>query len=483
MLISWALLGSTLLGAVAGIVVGVLPGVGPLTAFALLSAWLFVLPIDQALAVVMGIYFGAQYGGAIPAIMLGVPGETSALPSCVTGRQLASRGLAKTALRIAAWSSLAGGLVSLGAIAFLTRPLAELALKLGPADIAGLFLFGLAVTWFMGSAKSSLGAACLVGIGWLLGTVGVDPATGIPRGTFGIPELMDGIGVGLLGIGLFGFGCLPWVGREFGSASRNDDRAMDVSAPTDIGAVGRGSLLGTAMGLIPGGGAVLGATSAFYLEKRIGGAGMPKARNLLASPEAANNAGAQAGMVPLLALGLPTNPALAVMASLLVVKGVTPGPGLMRDMPELLGAIQASMLIGNLLMAATMIANAGMWARLAELRPAMLRVLIGGVGLAGAYFSNESWVDVALALGIGVIGIGLHWRKLDPVPVFMGFVLGPLCEEYLRRAEQVHADAISVLMQPGLLLALVLTAGLVATRLSQRAPADVLVSKPSLEVI
>lgn len=461
--LSLSLIACTACGAVVGLIVGILPGVGPLTAFALLSAWIYALPVEQGFAVVMGIYFGAQYGGAIPAILLGIPGETSALPSCIAGRQLAAQGHAADALRIAAWSSLAGGVVSLMAITFLTAPLAKFALKLGPADVAGLFLFGLVVSGVM-VTRPGVSGWLLLGMGWLLGSIGVDPETGIPRGTFGISELVDGIGVGLLGIGLFGFGSLPWIGHSAAAVEYLGSDSAEPGKGMQVAAVFRGSAVGTLMGLVPGGGAVLGATAAYFWEKRIQAKGLSNTRNLLASPEAANNAGAQSGMIPLLALGLPTNPALAIMASLLVAKGMMPGPGLMRDLPALLAALLSSILVGNVIMVLVMNANAGLWARLATLSTRTLQVIIGAAGLSGAYFSNGSWVDVGIALVMGAVGLVLHWRKVDPTPVFMGFILGPLFEEYALRAHQLHLDVQTVVWQPGMVLAIVFSVGILIVR-------------------
>jgi putative tricarboxylic transport membrane protein len=429
-----------LAGVALGTLVGVLPGLGPVATIALLLPVTFALPPAGALIMLAGIYYGAQYGSSTTAILLRVPGEASGVVTAQEGHELARRGRAGPALGIAALASLVGGVIAAAVLALLLLPLARLAVAFGPAETAALMLLGIAAAVALSSAPLAA-AWALAAFGALLGLVGTDVAGGRPRFTFGVPELADGIGFIPLAMGLFGVAELIRA-FEGGGAAR---RVLPVGSPwpgrADIaGATGpalRGGVIGSAIGLLPGGSTLLAALAAQAAERglfrRRGRWGEGEMAGV-AAPESANNAAAQSSFAPLLALGLPANAVMAVLAGAMFLQGVAPGPAVVAQRPELVGAIIVSMLLGNAMLVALNLPFVGLWAAVLRLPMRLLAAVVMVVSCAGLWASTGSVFDLWLLLAFSLLGWALLRARLDPTPLLIGFVLAAPFEEALRRA-------------------------------------------------
>lgn len=429
-----------LAGVALGTLVGVLPGLGPVATIALLLPVTFALPPAGALIMLAGIYYGAQYGSSTTAILLRVPGEASGVVTAQEGHELARQGRAGPALGIAALASLVGGVIAAAVLALLLLPLARFAVAFGPAETAALMLLGIAAAVALSPAPL-LAAWALAALGALLGLVGTDVAGGRPRFTFGVPELADGIGFIPLAMGLFGVAELiraleggdagrrvaalgsPWPGRGDLAAAR--------------GPALRGGVIGSLIGLLPGASTLLAALAAqaaergvFRRRRRWGQGEMAG----VAAPEAANNAAAQTSFAPLLALGLPANAVMAVLAGAMFLQGIAPGPAVVAERPELIGAIIVSMLIGNAMLVALNLPFVGLWAAVLRLPMRLLAAIVMVLSCAGLWASSGSVFDLWLLLGFSLLGWALLRAGLDPTPLLIGFVLAAPFEEALRRA-------------------------------------------------
>jgi putative tricarboxylic transport membrane protein len=429
-----------LAGVALGTLVGVLPGLGPVATIALLLPATFALPPAGALIMLAGIYYGAQYGSSTTAILLRVPGEASGVVTAQEGHLLARAGRAGPALGIAALASLLGGLVAALVLALLLQPIAALAVGFGPAETAALMLLGVAAAVAL-TPGPLLAAWALAALGALLGLVGTDIAGGRPRFTFGIPELADGIGFVPLAMGLFGIAeLIRALERGEGQA-----RAARPGAPwpsrqelrASAGPAARGGLVGSLIGLLPGGSTLLAALAAQAAERgvfrRRGRWGQGEMAGV-AAPEAANNAASQTAFAPLLALGLPANAVMAVMAGAMFLQGIAPGPAVVQQRPEVIWAIVASMVIGNLMLVALNLPLVGLWAALLRLPMRWLAAGVLLLGCAGVWASSGSVFDVWLLAAFGALGWALSRAGFDPTPVLLGFVLAGPFEEALRRA-------------------------------------------------
>ena len=457
------------IGVVLGTVIGVLPGLGPVATISILLPITFTLEPQQAIIMLAGIYYGAQYGGSTTAILVNLPGESSSVVTAIDGYQMARKGQAGLALATAALSSFIAGTVATLVIALAAPALAEVALEFGPADYCSLMLFGLvaAVILAHGSVVKAIG---MILMGMLLGTIGIDVNTSVPRFTFGIPQFGDGIDFAVIAMGIFGIGeTIANLERASGERSRLQTvfnlwpswRDLRAIVPPAL----RGTMLGASLGILPGGGPVLSAFSAYSLEKKL--AKEPErfgkgAIEGVAGPEAANNAAAQTSFIPLLTLGLPSNAVMALMLGALMMHGLHPGPQLMRDKPELFWGLIASMWVGNLILVILNLPLVGIWARLLTipyhyLYPAIL--LICGIGV---YSINNSALDVMIASVFGLVGYVLYRLRCEPAPLLLGFILGPLIEEYMRRALLIsHGDPIVFLQRPISATFLILTLALI----------------------
>ena len=427
------------LGAALGTLVGVLPGIGPAATLALLLPLTFTLEPVGAIIMMAAIYYGAQYGGSTTAILLNVPGECSGVVTALDGHRMALAGRAGPAIAIAALASLFAGLATAGLIAAVAMPLSRLTLAIPPSGLVGLIGLGLLAAAVM-SPGPKLPALALILIGAALGLVGTDLAGGQPRFTFGVPELRDGIGFVPLVMGLFGLAELIRALETGGRPERIRldrwpwPRRADVRAA--LGPTVRGTAIGAALGVIPGASTLLAALAARSVEAGLA----PRDRPLgtgsvagVAAPEAANNAAAQSALVPLLTLGLPGSPVMAVLAGALMIHAMTPGPGFIAQNPDLFTALMVSLVLGNVILVVLNLPFAGVWASLLRVPFRRLVPLIVVISLIGVFSVQNALFDVWLMLGFGLFGWVLLRLGLEPTPLVLGFILGPAFEEYLRR--------------------------------------------------
>ncbi len=430
-----------LVGALLGTVIGVLPGLGPLTTIALLLPFTFSLPPTAAVIMLAGIYYGSQYGGSISAILINVPGEASSTITCLDGHVMARHGRAGLALAVAALSSFIGGTVGTVLLAALASPLAILASQFTAADHSALLIGGLVAAVVMASG-SALKAMVMAGTGLVLGGVGTDVVTGQARWTGGVPDLFDGIGFMPLAIGLFGLADVIAVlaaPAERPSLAGRIERVR--CAPGEsrraIAATTRGTLIGSVLGILPGGGPLLASFASYAVERRLAAPEHPAGSGAIegiAGPEAANNAAAQTSFIPLLALGLPSNAVMALLLSALVVHGIQPGPAILTREPALFWGLVTSMWIGNLLLLALNLPLVGLWARLLRVPYPLLYPTTIVLSCLGVYSLNHSAFDLWLMAAFGVTGYLLKVRGFEAAPLLLAFVLSRPLEENLRRA-------------------------------------------------
>ena len=429
------------IGAMIGTAIGVLPGLGPTATISLLLPLTFGQDPTTAIIMLAGIYYGAQYGGSTTAILLNLPGEISGVITAIEGYKMAQQGRAGAALAAAALGSFLAGTVSTFVVAASGPLLTSVALSFGPPDYFSLMLLGLIVACILaqGSVIKAIG---MVVLGVALGLVGTDVQTGQQRFTFGVPELSDGINFVILAMGLFG------VSEIVLNLEKPEMRAGNVAkrgrlwltkeewryaTPAAI----RGTILGTMLGILPGGGATIASFVSYMLERRITrrperfGTGAIEG---LAGPESANNAGAQASFIPLLTLGIPSNAVMALMTGALIIQGIQPGPRMVEAQPELFWGLICSMWVGNVMLLVINLPMIGIWVQLLRVPYRYLFVGIMVFCAIGAYTLNNNIFDVYLLLIVSIIGYLFGKLKLEPAPLLLGFVLGPMMEEHLRRA-------------------------------------------------
>ena len=443
-----------LLGALVGTLVGVLPGIGTVATVAMLLPITFGLPPVGALIMLAGIYYGAQYGGSTTSILVNIPGEATSVVTCLDGHQMARQGRAGAALSIAAIGSFFAGCVSTVLVAALGAPLTSLALLFGPAEYFSLMLLGLifAVVLAKGSVLKSI-AMVLAGL-----LVGSDLETGAGRMTFDVAELSDGIGFTNVAMGLFGFAEII-RNLEMSQESRDIVQAkISGLMPTrkdlidSSGAISRGTILGSILGILPGGGAVVASFAAYTFEKRISKNPETFGNGAIAgvaAPEAANNAAAQTSFIPLLTLGIPPNAVMALMVGAMTIHGIVPGPQVMVKQPELFWGMIASMWLGNLMLVIINLPLVGVWVSLLRVPYRLLFPSIIVFCCIGIYSINNSPTDVLIAAIFGLVGYWLVKHDFEPAPLVLAFVLGPLMEENLRRAMLIaRGDATVFLTRP-----------------------------------
>jgi putative tricarboxylic transport membrane protein len=430
-----------LLGVLVGTLIGVLPGIGPLATIAMLLPLTFNVPPVAALIMLAGIYYGAQYGGSTTAILVNLPGETSAVVTCLDGYQMARQGRAGPALAIAAIGSFFAGTVCTLLIALFGPPLADLALRFNSADYFSLMLMGLVAAAVLARGDTSTSLAMVV-MGLLLGIVGTDVNSGARRFTLGLTELIDGIGFVVLAVGVFA------VGEIVDNLGEPGERQVFASRVTDLfptradlarsfGPIVRGTGIGAFFGVLPGTGPAIASFASYMVEKRLARDPSRFGRGAIegvAGPESANNADAQCKFIPMLTLGLPASAVMALMLGALTIHGVAPGPQVMTQRPELFWGLVASMWIGNLMLLLLNLPLIGLWTSLLRVPYRLLFPAIMVFSVLGVYSVNNSSFDVYLAAVFGVLGF--VWMRLgcSPAPMLLGFVLGPMLEENLRRA-------------------------------------------------
>src|SRR6202162_537755 len=404
-----------LIGAMVGTLIGVLPGVGPLATIAMLLPITFGLPPVGALIMLAGIYYGAQYGGSTTSILINIPGESSSVMTCLDGHQMARQGRAGPALSIAAIGSFFAGCVSTVLVPALGAPLTGLALLFGPAEYFSLMLLGLifAVVLAKGSVLKSI---AMVLTGLLLSMVGSDLETGAGRMTFDIAELSDGIGFTNVAMGLFGFAEIirnlemTQESREIVNAKISGLMPTRQDLIDSSGAIARGTILGSILGILPGGGAVVASFAAYTFEKRVSKHPERFGRGAIqgvAAPESANNAAAQTSFIPLLTLGIPPNAVMALMVGAMTIHGIVPGPQVMTKQPELFWGMIASMWLGNLMLIVINLPMVGMWVKLLQVPYRFLFPSIIVFCCIGIYSINNSPTAVLISAIFGIVGYWL----------------------------------------------------------------------------
>ena len=429
-------------GAVLGTLIGVLPGLGPVATIAMLLPTIYGLEATPALIMLAGIYYGAQYGGSTTAILINVPGESSSVVTAIDGYQMARQGRAGPALAAAGLGSFFAGCVGTVIIAAFAPPLTELAFKFGPAEYFSLMVLGLIGAVVLASG-SLLKAIAMIILGLLLAQINTDVISGTPRFSFEVPELSDGIGFVVIAMGVFGFGEII---ANLGQPDENREVfTKDVKGlwPTrqDFSdawpAVLRGTALGALLGVLPGGGALLASFASYTLEKRLAGTSGKFGRGDIrgvAGPESANNAGAQTSFIPMLTLGIPPNAVMALMVGAMTIKGIQPGPQVMASNPQLFWGLIASMWVGNAMLLVLNLPLIGIWIKLLTVPYRFLFPAITLFCCIGVYTLNNNTFDVFMTALFALIGYVFHKLSCESAPLLLGFVLGPMMEENLRRA-------------------------------------------------
>jgi putative tricarboxylic transport membrane protein len=458
------------IGCILGTLIGVLPGIGPVATIAMLLPATYALPPIAALIMLAGIYYGAQYGGSTTAILVNLPGESSSVVTCIDGYQMARQGRAGPALAAAGLGSFFAGCVGTLILAAFAPPLTELAFKFGPAEYFSLMILGLVGAVVLASG-SLLKAISMILLGLLLGLVGTDVNSGVARFSFDIPELTDGIGFVVIAMGVFGYGEIIT-----NLAQHEDEREVFTAKvqglfPTKADfkamapAVLRGTALGSLLGVLPGGGALLAAFAAYTLEKKIplkpGEVAFGKGNiRGVAGPESANNAGAQTSFIPLLTLGIPPNAVMALMVGAMTIHNIQPGPQVMTSNPELFWGLIASMWIGNLMLIILNLPLIGMWIKLLTVPYKFMFPAIVLFCAIGVYSTNNNTFDIWLVAIFGFVGYVFAKLGCEPAPLLLGFILGPMMEENLRRALLLSRGDWSVFLTRGLSAGLLAAAAL-----------------------
>src|SRR5262245_4824899 len=429
------------IGCFIGTIVGVLPGVGPLAGISLLLPATFGLNATNAIVMLAGIYYGAMYGGSTTSILMRIPGEAASVMTCIDGYAMARKGRAGAALAIAAVGSYIAGTVSVVALMFLAPPLAAFALRFGPPEYFALLLLGLLVLAYM-SGGSMVKALAMAAFGLLLGMIGIDQMTGYFRYAYGVVELGDGIGVVPVAVGLFGVAeILATAGQETPPAVMKPK--MRELLPTkrewreSAMPIGRGTLLGFLIGIIPGSAHIISSFVSYAVERRFSKTPEEFGRGAVAGvagPESANNAATSGAFVPMLALGVPSGPIPAVMLAAMMVHGVSPGPLLFRQQPELVWGFIASMYVGNVMLLVLNLPLVGLFVNLLRVPYPLLYPSIIAFCILGVYAVNGSVVDVWIMLVMGVVGYVLRKLEFETAPIVLGVILAPMLEMALRQS-------------------------------------------------
>ncbi|KQP35512.1 tripartite tricarboxylate transporter permease [Pseudorhodoferax sp. Leaf274] len=431
-------------GCLLGTLIGVLPGIGPVATIAMLLPATYALPPVAALIMLAGIYYGAQYGGSTTAILVNLPGEASSVVTVIDGYQMARKGRAGPALAAAGLGSFFAGCVGTLILAAFAPPLTEVAFKFGPAEYFSLMVLGLIGAVVLASG-SLLKAIAMILLGLAFGLVGTDVNSGVARYSFDIPELTDGISFIAIAMGVFGYGeIIANLGkseseREVFTAkvtglmpTREDFKRMTP-------AVLRGTALGSALGILPGGGALLSAFASYTIEKRtkLKAGEVPFGQGNIrgvAGPESANNAGAQTSFIPLLTLGIPPNAVMALMVGAMTIHNIQPGPQVMTSNPELFWGLIASMWIGNAMLIILNLPLIGVWIKLLTIPYRWLFPAIVLFCAVGVYSENNNSFEIWMVAIFGIVGYLFHKLGCEPAPLLLGLILGPMMEENLRRA-------------------------------------------------
>jgi len=444
------------IGVLVGTLVGVLPGIGPVGAIALLLPATFKAPPASTLIMLAGIYYGTQYGGSTTSILVNIPGEATSIMTCLDGYQMARQGRAGPALGIAAWGSFIAGTLSIIGLMFVANFLASAALRFGPPEYFALLLTGLVILTYL-AQHSMLKALMMAVVGLLLGNVGLDMMTSLPRFTFGIDELVDGVNIIPMAMGLFG------ISEVLSNIDRKVDSPREVLT-TRISnlwpslrdwkdakwPILRGTGVGFCLGMLPGAGAILSTFISYAIEKRISrhperfGKGAIEG---VAAPESANNAASGAAMVPLLSLGIPTNMTMALLFAALIIHGIQPGPLLIKNHPEVFWGLIASMYLGNVLLLLLNLPLIGIWVKVLRIPTQVLFPLILLFCLIGAYSVNSSGFDLLVMTLFGAVGYLMRRFRYEAAPLILAFVIGPRLEKALRQSLLISQGSFSIFIE------------------------------------
>ena len=439
------------IGVLIGTLIGVLPGIGPVGAMSILLPITFGISPVTAIIMLSGIYYGAQYGGSTTSILVGIPGEAASVVTMLDGHQMALKGRAGPALGIAAFGSFIAGTIGIIGLMLLAPPLASIALRFGPPEYFALMIMGLVILTYL-AQKSMAKSLMMAGVGVVAGVVGLDTMTGLPRFTFGVSDLLDGIGIAPLAMGLFG------VSEILLNVEKTIKQGVVVSQVKNLlpsrqdwkesfAPIMRGSFLGFLLGILPGGGAVLSSFISYSTEKRVSKTPEKFGHGAIAGvagPEAANNAAAQAAFIPLLTLGIPANAVMGILLGALMIHGITPGPLMIQKNPELFWGTVTSMYIGNAMLLVLNLPLIGLWVRLLRVRYAVLFPLILFIALIGAYVINGSEMDLYLMLFFGVVGYLMRKFDYEPAPLILAYVLSPILEDSLRQSLIISGGSMGI---------------------------------------
>jgi len=464
------------LGVLLGTAVGVLPGLGPIATISMLLPFTFGLPVDTALIMLAGIFYGSQYGGSTTAILMNLPGEASSVVTTLDGHEMAKQGKAGRALAAAAIGSFFAGTVGTLFIAIAAPLLAGLALTFGPAEYFSLIVLGLITSMVLASG-SLLTAFGMALFGVMLGMIGTDVNSGAARFTFGTPNLLDGLDFVVVATGIFG------LGDVLANLENERSRSAGVAAVSSLfptredwkrmtAPILRGTGIGVLLGVLPGAGVLLASFSAYALEKKVSRHPAEFGKGAIegvAAPEAANNAAAQTCFIPMLTLGLPGTATMALMIGALVVQGVQPGPEILTQQPALFWGLVVSMWLGNLMLLFLNLPLVGVWAKLISVPYHYLFPMICVFVAIGVYSINNSVFDVYMMALFGMLGYFFRKVGAEPAPLILAMILGPMAEEYLRRALLIsHGDASVFFTSPLSLGTLIVAALLLLSIVSPR---------------
>jgi putative tricarboxylic transport membrane protein len=428
-------------GVLVGTLVGVLPGLGPVGTMAILLPVTYGLPPATAIIMLSGIYYGAQYGGSTTSILVGIPGEAASVVTTLDGHQMALQGRAGPALGIAAFGSFIAGTLGVLGLMLLAPPLASVALRFGPPEYFCLMVMGLVILTYL-AQKSMVKSLLMAAVGVILGTVGMDNMTGLPRFTAGVPDLLDGIGIAPLAMGLFGIAEIllnieKEIKRQVVVVKVKNLLPSRKDWSESIWPMIRGSISGFFLGILPGGGAVLSSFISYGIEKRLSKTPEQFGKGAIAgvaAPESANNSAAQAAFIPLLTLGVPANAVMGILLAALMIHEIVPGPLMIKNHPEVFWGTISSMYVGNVMLLVLNLPLIGLWVHLLRVPYAVLFPLILFVALLGAYVINGSEVDLYMMLFFGVLGYFMRKFQYEPAPLILAYVLSPMLENALRQS-------------------------------------------------
>ncbi|SOD98993.1 tripartite tricarboxylate transporter permease [Blastococcus haudaquaticus] len=456
------------IGVFVGMIIGVLPGLGSSATMALVLPFSFQLPAEGALIMLAGIYYGSMYGGTITSVLLRLPGEAASVVTTFDGYQMARQGRAGSALGIAAVGSFVGGTVGIIGLSFLAPPLADFAIGFGAPEYTALAIFGILMVSFLGT-KSLTKSLVAAGLGLLLATIGQDPVTGSPRFTMGSLELLGGLDFLVLAVGLFGIADVLYHLEEEVRSNPLATKLKRVwpsrkEVSQSKGAIARGSVIGFFVGILPGGGGVLSSLASYGVEKRIAKDPTRFGRGAIegvAGPETANNAGATSAFIPLLTLGIPANSATAILFGALLLQGITPGPFLISEEPDVFWGVIDSMYIGNLMLLVLSVPLVGIFIQILRIRLTILGPIAIIVTMLGTFSINNNVFDMWIALAAGIVGYFMMKGGFEPGPLVLAFLLGSLLENSFRTSLAISDGDLSVFVTrpvSGTLFALIVLA-------------------------